>query len=514
VNYRISIPLFTSLGLAALLGSIGRSEVFVASVAGDAQPSVAAQLLAALKPNNYVTAPAGLPTPDGRPTTEEIRRIASEAYVWGWPLVYVHNCRTPLEKLSAPGRCGGMPVAPLNQLSMLTDYISPKNTLVPCPNQDVVYGYGALDLAAEPVVLQVPDFGSRYWVYQLGDARTDGFAELGKMYDTKPGLYLIVGPHWQGELPAGFERVLRSPTRHGYVLPRVFLDDTADDRRAIQPSLSGIMMYPLSLFRGEAKRTDWSRVRWVPKVGLAAGKGSRVAPETFFSVLAEVLDEVAPLAGEEARYAEMRRVLELAKRDANVERLLRETAAETERTELASLFEFRNFGTRLPSHWTTISNGAAFGTDYRTRAAVAKSNIFVNRNNETKYYYQDLGVDGRRLHGDQAYSITFPADRLPTTKGFWSLTVYDDKHNFHANDLNRQSLGAKNKNLQYNADGSLTLYIQHRPPAAEKQSNWLPAPSGEFSLYLRAYWPGDAMLSGNWTPPAVVHGEDRLAAGE
>jgi hypothetical protein len=50
-----------------------------------------------------------------------------------------------------------------------------------------------------------------------------------------------------------------------------------------------------------------------------------------------------------------------------------------------------------PHHSSTISNEAAFGTDYFTRTAVAKSNIFVNAPIEAKYFYQDLDASGARL---------------------------------------------------------------------------------------------------------------------
>lgn len=56
-----------------------------------------------------------------------------------------------------------------------------------CTNQDLVYGAGYMTLDTEPVVFQVPDFGERFWVYALYDARTDEFAEIGKAYGTKPG---------------------------------------------------------------------------------------------------------------------------------------------------------------------------------------------------------------------------------------------------------------------------------------------------------------------------------------
>jgi hypothetical protein len=198
-----------------------------------------------------------------------------------------------------------------------------------------------------------------------------------------------------------------------------------------------------------------------------------------------------------------------------VKALLIETAVAAEQEVIAPLFEFRNFGTRLPFHWTTITNGAAFGTDYLTRVAVAKSNVFVNRQNETKYFYQDLDAEGLRLDGARNYQVTFAAGKLPPARGFWSLTLYDELHAFFANDLGRYSLGTKNKQLRYNADGSLTIYVGPQSPTAELQSNWLPSPAGKFSLYLRAYWPGEELVAGHWSPPPVVddgHGAGRLLA--
>src|SRR5262245_3890719 len=168
-----------------------------------------------------------------------------------------------------------------------------------------------------------------------------------------------------------------------------------------------------------------------------------------------------------------------------------------------SLFQFRNFALPLPGYWTTQTNGARFGTDYFTRLAVAKSNIFVNQASETRYFYQDLDAAGERLDGAKKYTMTFPKGQLPPVKGFWSLTLYNEPHFFHPNDLKRYSLGTKNKTLKPNEDGSLTLYVQADPPEEGKRSNWLPAPKGEFSLYVRCYWPDAAIAEGKWTPPAV-----------
>jgi hypothetical protein len=179
-------------------------------------------------------------------------------------------------------------------------------------------------------------------------------------------------------------------------------------------------------------------------------------------------------------------------------------AENAERTLIEPLLQFRSFGTPLPHNWTTADNGAAFGSDYFMRTAIARSNILVNKATETKYFYQDLDAAGVRLNGGSRYSITF-ARGEPPVKGFWSLTLYDRFHFFVPNAVRRYSLGTKNRDLLPNADGSLTIWVQADEPTDKAQrSNWLPAPKGEdFSLYIRAYWPDPTVTGGQWTPPPV-----------
>ncbi|MBR7437258.1 DUF1254 domain-containing protein, partial [Klebsiella pneumoniae] len=86
----------------------------------------------------------------------------------------------------------------------------------------------------EPIVIQVPDFGDRFWVYAIYDARTDQIGNVGKPYGTKPGFYLLVGPNWKGETPKGFNGVIQSSTEMANVIPRIQMDDTPEDRKAIQ----------------------------------------------------------------------------------------------------------------------------------------------------------------------------------------------------------------------------------------------------------------------------------------
>src|SRR4029077_15876463 len=107
--------------------------------------------------------------------------------------------------------------------------------------------------------------------------------------------------------------------------------------------------------------------------------------------------------------------------------------------------------------------------------------------------------------GAHRYTITFPADALPPVRGFWSLTVYNEHHFFHPNDLGRYSLGTKNTGLTDGPDGSLTLHAQTTAPTEPAaHANWLPAPDGGFTLSLRASWPATDIADGTWTPPAIT----------
>ncbi|SEK20158.1 DUF1214 domain-containing protein [Rhodococcus maanshanensis] len=439
-------------------------------------------------------------------TVDYARAIGNVAYLWGWSLVNMHNRRTLMEKLPEPGLLAGIvPAGPPGTIGMLHDYIRPEERVVACPNQDVAYGFGVLDAERGPSVVQVPDFGDRFWVYQVVDQRTDSFVELGKMYGTAPGFYLLAPASWDGDVPEGITGVFRYDTRVGAVIPRVFMDDTVEDRAAIAPIVGRISMYPLSEFDGEVKIRDWSSV---PSFGGGGATGDEaetqwVDPETYFDAFGAVLDEVPPLPGEEAMYDWFRSVLAAADRDPAVAGALRQSAIDTDAT-VGELFEFRNIGIPVAHNWTTQRNGAAFGTDYLSRTAIGKSNIFVNTPNETVYYYQDLDDAAARLHGSNTYSVAFPAGQLPPVRGFWSLTVYNKHHFFHPNNLDRYSLGTKNQNLTSGDDGSLTITVGGQAPTDPKLlANWLPAPADEFTIYLRAYWPEQTVLDGNWQPPAV-----------
>lgn len=444
------------------------------------------------------------PSPEVTPHAEYVKALARTAYVWGWPMLNMLNRRARITQAPHPGLLGGvLPVAPLGQLGMLHDYIEPNQRFIACPNQDVVYGLGFFDLDSQPVVVQVPDFGDRFWVYAAYDQRTDQYGALGKAYGTKPGFYLFVGPNWNGEVLDGITGVVRATTTLANVVPRVFQNDTDEDRAAIQPLINQIVAYPLTEFTGEMKTIEWQTAADIPAPAQGDAETRWVAPEQFVEQFPEILAMVAPLPGEEALYAQFRWLMDVAAKDPSLKQAIIDEAMATEKEVIGPFLEWKHNGAPAGNGWNRSLNNAQFGIDYFNRTATAKSNMFENRPNETQYFYTDNDASGGQLTGSKTYAITFAAGQEPPVNGFWSITLYNEHHFFHPNDLGRYSLGTKNTTLQRNADGSLTLYAGARSPGADKESNWLPAPDGPFSLYIRTYWGKEAILDGTWQPPKI-----------
>ncbi len=124
---------------------------------------------------------------------------------------------------------------------------------------------------------------------------------------------------------------------------------------------------------------------------------------------------------------------------------------------------------------------------------------------EAMYWWANLDSTGHTLNGEHDYIMHFAPGGLPPNNAFWSLTMADAKNQFVPNAINRYSVGDRS-GLVTNADGSVTIYIR-KTAAPGHEPNWLPAPSGNFILWLRVYEPTEAILDGTYKVPPVVKAE-------
>jgi len=153
--------------------------------------------------------------------------------------------------------------------------------------------------------------------------------------------------------------------------------------------------------------------------------------------------------------------------------------------------------------WTSAFRLGAPGNGVLLRAAHAlqfPGPVVVQE--EARYWRTRSDGAGHALSGANNYLLHFPAGQLPPNNAFWSLTMGDAKNHFVSNPLKRYSVSDRSGLVQ-NADGSTDIYIQNAAPAGH-ESNWLPAPSGNFILWLRVYLPGAAILDHTYTVPPVV----------
>jgi len=153
--------------------------------------------------------------------------------------------------------------------------------------------------------------------------------------------------------------------------------------------------------------------------------------------------------------------------------------------------------------WITMFGLGEPGNGLLLRAAHAQ--LFpgpVNVPQEAMYWWTNADGAGHTLSGAHTYRLHFPPGGLPPNHAFWSLTMGTAKNHFVPNPLKRYSVSDRS-GLAPNPDGSVDIYLQPTPPAGH-ESNWLPAPAGQFILWLRVYMPGAAILQGAYTVPPVV----------
>ena len=141
------------------------------------------------------------------------------------------------------------------------------------------------------------------------------------------------------------------------------------------------------------------------------------------------------------------------------------------------------------------------------RMASAVLGIYGNSKEEANYPVYFVDAERKPLDGATSrYTVRFGPGQLPPVHAFWSLTMYELPASLLTeNAINRYLINSPMEpTLIRDADGGITLYIQHESPGKETEPNWLPAPNGPFFMVLREYWPKPEALNGSWkVPPAV-----------
>ena len=374
------------------------------------------------------------------------------------------------------------------------------------PNNDTLYTNAWLDLSRGPQVVEVPDTDDRYYVLGFLDFWTNPFAHVGRRTTgTRAGRFVVAGPGWRGEAPQGASLV-RSPTDHVWVIGRIMVEGP-EDLPAVHALQDRFRIAPLDAYlRGEAgPHGDVLDAGMDPRAPLA--------PEGFVAVVDRELRANPPPEDERALLADFARIGLDGGLAPGIDRwpdaialpaIGRALAATAALLDAPDTVEGPPRGGWSP----TLRVGERFGHDWLLRARIARRYIGALTSAEASYPMAHFDADGRPLSGAHRYLLRFPPGGEPPGDAFWSLTLYDARDCMLVpNALDRHRIGDRSRGLVRDADGGLTIHLQHASPGLPREPNWLPAPPGPFYLCLRVYQPRADFLEGRWRPPDIVRAD-------
>lgn len=438
-------------------------------------------------------------------TPAEARAIAREAYIYGFPMVTSYRIQYDyfVDRTSPEFK------APWNRIHNTARVCTPDDQTIQMPSADTPYSMLGLDLRAEPVVLSVPDIEKgRYYSIQLIDAYTHNFAYIGsRETGNDGGSFLVAGPGWKGPQPKGIKAVIQCETELALAMYRTHLLNP-DDLENVKKIQAGYRVQTLSEFLGRVGPAAAPKIDFIKPLS----PGEERTSLEFFDILNFVLRFCPPVpseAGLRERFARLGITAGQRFDPAALSPEIREAIEAGIADALEAFDELMNQIDTGEVKMEDLSGNREFFQDrYLYRMAGAEE--AANSKEEAIYRVYLRDADGRMLEASRyRYTLRFAPDQLPPVNAFWSVTMYElPACLLSANPINRYLINSPMlPGLQRDADGGLTIYMQHDSPGRDKEANWLPAPQSHFCAVLRLYWPGPEALNGTWKEPPLNRSE-------
>ena len=434
-------------------------------------------------------------------SADDLTAFGIETYIFGYPLVTMEMTRRLMTNTT---HCAGK-YAPMGQFANLQEYPTAADKEVTTPNADTLYCLAWIDVSKEPYVLSIPDAQGRYYLMPMLDGWTNVFASPGtRTTGTKAQKYVITGPNWSGQLPKDIKEY-KSPTGLVWILGRVYCTGTMEDYMKAHAFQSDLSLTPLSAYNKT----------YIPPAGLLDTNQDMTTPvrdqvnqldaESYFQLLAQLLKTNPPADADKAVVADMAKIGIVPGQDFDINKLTMAAANSLYFVPKAAqdkIMAHMDAAGKLTNGWLTISEIGTYGTNYIQRALITAVGLGANLREDAVYPSSQVDTNGKLYDGTNKYIMHFAKGQMPPVNGFWSLTMYDSKHFFVANPINRYNVSSRSQ-FKYNGDGSLDIYIQKDSPGKDKEANWLPAAEGKFNLVLRMYWPKPEVLEGKYVIPPV-----------
>jgi hypothetical protein len=447
------------------------------------------------------------PKADNKAGLEEAISIATDAYVFGYPLITMDMTRRQMTNVAVPDPGH----APLGELVRMRSYPAVDYHAVTAPNADTLYTTAWLDVSNEPWLLSVPDMGDRYYLLPMLSGWTDVFQVPGKRTTGgKAATYAITGPGWTGQLPAGVTEY-KSPTGLVWILGRIYCTGTPQDYAAVHALQDKFSLVPLNSYGKPYAPVPGTVDNSFDMKTALRDQVDGLGIDEYFTYLARLMKTNPPAAEDAPMIAKMARIGLVPGQDFDSTKLGafdKEAIKAVPKLAQVKIMEYFKKAAQPVNGWMYLTKDIGiYGTDYLQRALVTAIGLGANRPQDAIYPTSQEDADAKEYNGDSnKYVMHIEKGQMPPTKGFWSITMYDKDYFFVPNPLNRYTLSARNKFIT-NPDGSVDLYFQADSPGKAKEANWLPAPKAKFIPMMRLYWPTEtppSIIDGSWKPAAIT----------
>ena len=388
---------------------------------------------------------------------------------------------------------------------------------VPTPNADVIYSMSYLDLKKYgPLVVYAPPkvigMFMDYWQNTITDVGAAGPDRA------RGGLYLLLPPDYQGNVPAGYF-AFKSKTYQAHLFFRTVMkpgengpDNTdavalAESTRVYPLNMTEKERKPMQFPNGSADRVDmmyptdfsyWEKL----KAFVDYEPVSAFTPEES-GILASIgIIKGVPFNPDAAAKAALTRAVEMAPKMIYAQRI----AGRADKKEMYYTDrQYFNVWAGADNDWFRSSyrdldvRAAYFQVAYSSAPAMVMGNINLG----SKYPSTFRDKDGDLLDGSNSYKLHLPAG-IPA-KLFWAVTIYNPQDGSMPE--TSQPFPSRNQwdNVETNADGSVDLYFSPTKAEGVNEKNWLQTLRGRaFMVTIRLYGSGTEFYDQTWRPDDLV----------
>lgn len=377
---------------------------------------------------------------------------------------------------------------PLNRFQNIRTLADDTYTAHPTINNDTLHLMGWMDVAAEPVIITIPDHDEgRYWLFHTMNMQHFTDSAFGSpQRGTQGGIFMYALEGWQGEVPASVDQVIYVEHPIEKMMGRI-MDLGGDDSAKAQELMDHWSVRTLSEFLGQKGPKQVERdypnpetTNWVERTNFILAEGTMREHDAKLLKDFESIKLGAPIG---TLFTEQEQnIIELAKQK-GFEHISNAGFDDSRdilgtREEMTTVPSFQHaFGTYM-GQWGLPAIHAMYGADYTDNKGEA--------------------LDG----GKYDYTVTFEAPEIKQG-GFWSYTVYSGETRLmEKNNMNRHSRG--DRTLSPNADGTYTIFMSSNTEGQEDNANFLPIPDHNWYGVMRMYTPGETVMNDEWKPTPLT----------